>query len=64
MHRTQRQASGSERQKSVMSDANGLERAGMPTGGGAVGRLALLTAVFVLLAVSQIRRLKLTGIGD
>lgn len=45
-------------------DAGGLERAGMPIGGAAVGRLALLTVVFVLLAVSQIRRLKLTGVGD
>ena len=45
-------------------DTQGLERAGMPTGGGAVGRLALLTAVFVLLAVRQIRRLRLTGIGE
>jgi len=45
-------------------DADGLERAGMPTGGAAVGRLALLTVVFVLLAVRQIRRLRLTGVGE
>jgi hypothetical protein len=45
-------------------DAHGLERAGMPTGGAAVGRLALLTVVFVLLAVRQIRRLRLTGVGE
>jgi hypothetical protein len=45
-------------------DADGLERAGMPTGGAAVGRLALLTVVFVLLAVRQIRRLQLTGVGE
>ena len=45
-------------------NADGLERAGMPTGGAAVGRLALLTVVFVLLAVRQIRRLRLTGVGE
>ena len=45
-------------------DTGGLERAGMPTGGAAVGRLALLTVVFVLLAVRQIRRLRLTGVGE
>lgn len=45
-------------------DAQVLERAGMPTGGAAVGRLALLTIVFVLLAVRQIRRLRLTGVGE
>lgn len=45
-------------------DADGLERAGMPTGGAAVGRLALLTVVFVLLAVRQIRRLRLTGVSE
>lgn len=44
--------------------ADALERAGMPTGGAAVGRLALLTAVFVLLAVWRIRRLRLTGAGE
>jgi hypothetical protein len=38
-----------------------LERAGMPTGGAAVARLALLTVVFVLLAVWRIRRLRPTG---
>lgn len=45
-------------------EADGLERAGMPTGGAAVGRLALLTVVFVVLAVRQIRRLRLTGVGE
>lgn len=45
-------------------NADGLERAGMPIGGAAVGRLALLTVVFVLLAVRQIRRLRLTGVGE
>lgn len=45
-------------------EAEGLERAGMPTGGAAVGRLALLTVVFVLLAVRRIRRLRLTGVGE
>jgi len=44
--------------------ADTLERAGMPTGGAAVGRLALLTVVFVLLAVRQIRRLRLAGSGE
>ena len=41
--------------------ADELERAGMPTGGAAVGRLALLTVVFVLLAVWRMRRLRLAG---
>jgi hypothetical protein len=45
-------------------EAIGLERAGMPTGGAAVGRLALLTVVFLLLAVRRIRRLRLTGVGE
>jgi hypothetical protein len=45
-------------------DAHGLEREGMPIGAAAVGRLAVLTVVFVLLAVRQIRRLKLTGAGE
>jgi hypothetical protein len=44
--------------------ATGLERAGMPTGGAAVGRLALLTVVFVLLAVYRIRRFKITSVGE
>jgi hypothetical protein len=38
-----------------------LEREGMPTGGEAVVRLAILTVVFVLLAVWRIRRLRPTG---
>jgi hypothetical protein len=38
-----------------------LERSGMPTGGAAVGRLALLTIVFVALAVWRIRRVRLGG---
>jgi hypothetical protein len=33
----------------------------MPTGWAAVGRLALLTVAFVLLAVWRIRRLRLAG---
>jgi hypothetical protein len=45
-------------------EARWLERAGMPTGGAAVGRLALLTVVFVALAVNRIRRLRLTGVGE
>jgi hypothetical protein len=44
--------------------AHELERAGMPTGGAAVGRLVLLTVVFVLLAVRRIRRLRLAGAGE
>ena len=48
----------------LVPDPGGLERAGMPTGGAAVGRLALLTGLFVLLAVRRIRRLKLTGVGE
>ncbi|HSD48431.1 MAG TPA: hypothetical protein VLE71_01240 [Actinomycetota bacterium] len=44
--------------------ADELQREGIPTGGAAVGRLALLTAVFVLLAVRQMRRLRLGGGGE
>ena len=44
--------------------ADELERGGMPTGGAAVGRLALLTVVFVLLAVWLMRRLRPTGGGE
>ena len=45
-------------------DAQVLERAGMPTGMSAVGRLAILTVVFVLLAVRRIRRFKITNVGE
>ncbi len=45
-------------------DAGGLERAGMPVGGAAVGRLVLLTIVFVVLAVWRIRWLRLTGVRE
>lgn len=45
-------------------DAERLERAGMPTGAGAVGRLAVLSLVFVALAVWRIRRFKATGGGE
>jgi hypothetical protein len=38
-----------------------LVRAGMPTGGAAVGRLVVLTLVFVGLAVYRIRRLRLAN---
>jgi len=41
-----------------------VERSGMPTGGAAVGRLALLTVVFVVLAVRMIRRSRPTGGGE
>ncbi|HET9722255.1 MAG TPA: hypothetical protein VFR44_00255 [Actinomycetota bacterium] len=44
--------------------ADELQREGMPTGGAAVWRLALLTAVFVLIAVRQMRRLRLGGGGE
>ncbi|HEX5950088.1 MAG TPA: hypothetical protein VFZ96_03720 [Actinomycetota bacterium] len=44
--------------------ADELEREGMPTGGAAAGRLALLTVVFVLLAVRLVRRLRLGGGGE
>jgi hypothetical protein len=44
--------------------AGNIERAGMPAGGAAVGRLAVLTAVFVLLAVWRMRRLRLAGGGE
>jgi len=45
-------------------NADSLERAGMPIGWAAVGRLALLTVVFVLLAVRQIRRFRITSVGE
>ena len=45
-------------------DAQVLERAGMPTGWAAVGRLAILTVVFVLLAVRRIRRFRITSVGE
>jgi ABC-2 type transport system permease protein len=45
-------------------DAGELQRAGMPIGGAAVGRLVLLSVAFLLLAVRQIRRLRLTGDGE
>ena len=41
--------------------ADELEREGMPIGGAAVVRLAVLTIVFVLIAVRQMRRLRLGG---
>jgi ABC-2 type transport system permease protein len=44
--------------------ADSLERAGMPTGGAAVGRLALLTVVFILLTVRRIRRFPIAGHGE
>jgi hypothetical protein len=45
-------------------DAGGLERAGMPIGAAAVGRLAMLTVVFVLLAIRRIRRFTIAGTGE
>jgi hypothetical protein len=45
----------------LVRDPGSLERTGMPTGGDAVVRLAILTVVFVLLAVWRIRRLRLAG---
>lgn len=45
----------------LVPDPGSLERAGMPTGGAAVGRLVVLTVVFVSLAVWRIRRLRLTS---
>jgi hypothetical protein len=44
--------------------AGELEREGMPAGGAAVGRLALLTVVFVLLAVWRMRRLRPISRGE
>lgn len=44
--------------------AGALERGGMPLGGAAVGRLALLSVLLVLLAVWRMRRLKLAGGGE
>lgn len=41
-----------------------LERTGMPVGGAAVGRLVVLSVVFVALAVWRIRRFKATGGGE
>ncbi len=45
----------------LVEDPGSLERAGMPTGGAAVGRLVVLTIVFVALAIWRIRRLRMTG---
>ncbi len=45
-------------------NAHGLERAGIPTGGAAVGRLALLAVVFILLAVRRIRRFRIGSVGE
>jgi ABC-2 type transport system permease protein len=45
-------------------NAEGLERAGMPIGWSAVGRLALLTVVFVLFAVRRIRRFRIASVGE
>jgi hypothetical protein len=45
----------------LVPDPGSLEREGMPTGWAAVGRLVVLTVVFVALAVWRIRRLKLTS---
>ncbi|HEU4355286.1 MAG TPA: hypothetical protein VFT27_06820 [Actinomycetota bacterium] len=44
--------------------ADELAREGMPTGGAAVVRLALLTAAFLLLAVWRMRRLRIGGGGE
>lgn len=48
----------------LVPDPGSLERRGMPTGGAAVGRLVVLTVVFVALAVWRIRRLRLTSRDD
>jgi hypothetical protein len=45
----------------LVPDPGSLERAGMPTGGAAVGRLVVLTVVFLALAVWRIRRLRPTS---
>ena len=45
----------------LVPDPGSLEREGMPTGGAAVGRLVVLTVVFVALAMWRIRRLRLTS---
>jgi ABC-type transport system involved in cytochrome c biogenesis permease component len=45
-------------------EAENLERSGMPTGWSAVGRLAILAVVFVVLAVRRIRRYKITSVGE
>ncbi len=45
-------------------NADSLERAGMPIGWAAVGRLALLTVVFVVLAGRRIRRFHITSVGE
>jgi ABC-type transport system involved in multi-copper enzyme maturation permease subunit len=41
-----------------------LERAGIPTGGGAVVRLAIVSAVALAVAIWRMRHLKLTGAVD
>jgi ABC-type transport system involved in cytochrome c biogenesis permease component len=45
----------------LVPDPGSLEREGMPTGGGAVVRLVVLTVVFVALAVWRIRRIRLAS---
>jgi hypothetical protein len=45
-------------------DADVLVRDGVPSGAGAVVRLALLTALALWLSVRRVRRLKLTGAAD
>lgn len=47
-----------------LGDRDVLLREGMPTGGAAIGRLVVLWAVFLLVAVRRIRRLRLVGAGE
>jgi hypothetical protein len=45
-------------------DADDLVRDGVPSGWAAVVRLAIVTAVVLVLAVRQVRRLQLAGVSD
>lgn len=45
-------------------DADDLLRDGVPSGWGAVVRLAIVTAVVLVVAVRQVRRLQLAGVSD
>jgi hypothetical protein len=47
-----------------LADREDTLREGMPTGGGAVVRLVVLGAVFLVIAVRRIRRLRLVGAGE
>ncbi len=45
-------------------DADELLRSGVPSGSGAIVRLAIITVVCLVLAVRRVRRLRLVGVAD